>query len=166
MSSRIPRLTLAAVLFSSCALHAEEQPAPPVTKYELKNRSSFTPVSEQARAPFWPIGWVKRKKGAVVAETQTAPSALLEDKHFKVTSILLGNPSLAVINGRAYSEGEFLRTPKAKSGEIASSTLARVRVQRIADGSVVLQHQDQTIIASLQRTPLAPHKAEEVLLEE
>ena len=165
MSSRIPRLTLAAVLFCSCALHAEELPAQ-VAKYELKNRSSFTPVSEQARAPFWPIGWVKRKKGIVATETHAAPTAILEDKHFKVTSILLGSPSLAVINGRAYSEGEFLRTPKAKAGDVATGAPARVRVQRIADGSVVLQHQDQTIIASLQRTPLAPHKAEEVLLEE
>jgi hypothetical protein len=88
---------------------------------------------------------------------------MLEDKHFKVTSILLGNPSLAVINGRAYSEGEFLRAPKGKPGEGAT---ARVRVHRITDGSVILQHQDQTIVASLQRTELAPHKAEEVLLEE
>ena len=166
MSSRILRLTLAATLFCGSALHGEEQPTVAVSKYELKNRSSFTPVSEQARAPFWPIGWVKRKKGVVVAETHSAPTALLEDKHFKVTSILLGNPSLAVINGRAYSEGEFLRTPKAKAVEAATAAPARVRVQRITDGSVVLQHQDQTIIASLQRTPLAPHKAEEVLLEE
>src|SRR5215212_3933923 len=113
MNTRIPRITLA-VLLCSTALRAQEQPAGPVTKYQLKSRSSFTPVSEDARAPFWPIGWVKRTKGVAVTATRTGPAPSLDEKHFKVSSILLGNPSLAVINGRAYSEGEFLRGPKGK----------------------------------------------------
>lgn len=154
-----------ALLLGAVTLRAEEAaPAKgaPVPTYELKNRSNFGEADENARAPFWPIGWVKRKAGTT-AQTPTGPKMLLDDKSFKVTSILLGSgatPSLAVINGRAYSEGEFLKMPKG-----TAAPLPRVRVQRINDGNVVLQNADQTLTASLQRPELAARKSEELLLE-
>ena len=138
-----------------------EEPPPP---YVLKNRSEFKAMPDTARVPFWPIGWVKRAKSAPVADApvQVAPKITLDEKNFRVTSILLGSgttPSLAVVNGRAYSEGEFLRMPRSMN------PAPRVRVQRINDGSVILQNGDQTLTAKLQRPELQNRRPDEMLLD-
>jgi hypothetical protein len=163
-------LALAATLLPLSAVHATEadatkdEPAP----YKLKRRSSFTPPTADARAPFWPIGWVPKKTmiAATPAAQAAAPTPLLDEKAFRVTSILLGAgtaPSLAVINGRAYGEGEFLKTPgsPAANGKQGAPAVARIRVQRIGDGSVVLQCANQTITISMQRQELALRKVQE-----
>lgn len=140
------------------------EPAPP---YELKNRSTFANAINVARAPFWPIGWVKRSKASTMAAAQPqmeAPKVTLDAKNFKVTSILLGSgttPSLAVINGRAYSEGEYIRMPKA-----AGAAAPRIRVQHIADGSIILQGTDQSVTVPLQRPELSSPKPELLLNEQ
>lgn len=143
---------------------AAAEKAEPVAPYELKNKSKFAAADPTARAPFWPIGWVKRKSNGVQqVATPVAPKVLIDEKAFKVTSILIGSgttPSLAIINGRTYSEGEFLRMPKG-----GPTPQARIRVQRITDGSVVLQNADQTLIASLVRPELSERKSEELLLD-
>ena len=67
-----------------------------------------------------------------------------------MTSILVGSgtaPSLAVINGRAYGEGEFLRMPKG----FGFGSGFRVLVKRIDDGSVALAHENQTVVVPLRR---------------
>jgi hypothetical protein len=139
------------------------KPTEPLPPYELKNRSSFTSAVDIARAPFWPIGWMKRGRNAVAtAAVQEAPKVSLDAKSFKVTSILLGSgstASLAVINGRAYSEGEFLRLPKTAS----TTPPPRIRVQRITDGNVVLVSGDQTLVANLARPELSSPKPEQLL---
>ena len=81
--------------------------------YALQKKSAFTLASDH-RAPFWPIGWVKRAH-AGSTEITHAPKARIDESSFSVTSILVGNPSLAVINGRAYSEGELIRMPKGSA---------------------------------------------------
>ena len=168
---------IVALLASATALHAvspkpeapkpEEPKMDPPPPYVLKKRSSFTAPADVQRAPFWPIGWVKHRAGTVIAATQEAPlptaKVTLDAKNFRVTSILLGTgttPSLAVINGRAYSEGEFLRMPKTPG-----SLPVRIRVQRINDGNVILQNADQTLVANLSRTELQQKKPEELLLD-
>lgn len=165
MSNRLLHIAVA-LLFSVAALRAED-PAPAksdtVPPYELKRRSKFTPTAAKARVPFWPIGWVKRSAGVVVEAAPEPARVLLDEKSFKVTSILLGagtTPSLAVINGRAYSEGEFLRMPKG-----GATPPVRVRVQRINDGTVILQNAGQTLVASLVRPELSSRKNEELLLD-
>jgi hypothetical protein len=168
MSPSVSRFA-AALLLSVSALHAEETApaktdAPP--PYQLKKRSEFSGGDANSRAPFWPIGWVKRTASTSVSQPQqvpVAPRVQLDSKSFKVTSILLGagtTPSFAVINGRAYSEGEFLRMPKG-----SATPAARVRVQRITDGSVVLQNADQTLVAALIRPELSERRPEELLLD-
>lgn len=169
MSIRFSSLAVA-LLFSASLVKAQEPASTasvaPVPDYQLKNRSFFAGVADNARAPFWPIGWVKRARVGYVRQT-AAPvdtaQVRLDERSFKVTSILLGSgttPSLAVINGRAYSEGEFLRMPKG-----GATQQLRVRVQRINDGSVVLQNADQTLVASLQRPELSTKREEEPLLD-
>lgn len=171
MSSRVPFLLVIAGLCSGSLLQAAEPTAVP--PYELQNKSSFTATSPEKRAPFWPIGWTKRKVSAAAPQVQTPvePKVNLDDSHFKVTSILLGNPSLAIINGKTYSEGEFIRTPRvaATANTPAASTIpagARIRVYRINDGQVVLQHQDQLITVGLKRPELVQKREEEQLLTE
>lgn len=179
-----PRLHPIAVVlaFGVAVLHSEEAApakAAPVARgaaetavakpdalppYQLKNQSKFSVATPQARAPFWPIGWVKRQTGTTVqSAAPAAPQVQLDEKSFKVTSILIGSgttPSLAVINGRAYSEGEFLRMPKG--GVIPP---LRVRVQRINDGTVILQNAEQTLVASLVHPELSNRKPEDLLLD-
>ena len=182
MSLRFPSLVAATLLACASAVHAV-RPAPsaapepppktegklelpksnePVPPYELKNRSTFANAVNVMRAPFWPIGYVKRTKGgAPVAVQQAEPKVSLDARNFKVTSILLGSgttPSLGVINGRAYSEGEFIRFPKTPG-----TPAPRIRVQRITDGSVILQNGDQTLVIGLQRPELSSPKPETLL---
>ena len=166
-------LTLASSLLGALCLQAgdaaPEKGDPAPDPYKLKNRSSFTPANKDGRAPFWPIGWVPREGGTAQVEKSATPK--LDEKAFRVTSILLGSgaaPSLAVINGRAYGEGEFLKTPRgtAPAGTAATAAAARVRVQRISDGSIVLQQADQAVTVALQRPELVLKKSEEPLLED
>ena len=138
----------------------------PVPPYELKNRSAFTVSTEvHPRAPFWPIGWVKHVAGAPVQvqEAPVEPKVLLDEKSFTVTSILLSTgttPSLAVINHRAYGEGEFIRMPKTPG-----VPPLRIRVQRITDGVVTLQNGTQTLTVPLQRMELSNKRPEEQFLD-
>jgi hypothetical protein len=153
-----------ALLACTAVVRADDPKSTAVPPYELKNRSAFAKPGEIQRAPFWPIGWVKRAAYvAGPAAILEAPKVTLDARNFKVTSILLGagtNPSLAVINGRAYSEGEFLRMPKTPG--VAP---VRIRVQRIADGSVVLQNATQTLVTQLQRPEINSRRPDEQLLD-
>jgi hypothetical protein len=87
-------------------------------------------------------------------------------KNFVVTSILLGPPALAVVNGRAYEEGQFLRTPRTGVAGVKASPSTRVRVQKIGDGQVSLQCEDQTINVALKRPELNERKSEPELYNE
>ena len=121
-------------------------------RYELKNKSTFT-VAPDVRAPFWPIGYLRNQKGT---PTQ-GPKKTIDEHAFKVTSILVGNPSLAVINSRSYGEGEFIKLPRGSSP-------MRIVVQRINDGSVTLRYEDQMIICPLTRQEIQDKKADNEVL--
>ncbi|MDQ3624582.1 MAG: hypothetical protein M3463_19210 [Verrucomicrobiota bacterium] len=146
----------------NAALEAAEAPGSPPAEnstYQLQTKSTFH-LPAETRSPFWPIGWSPAKNAVAVAAA--APKKIpLDPKDFALTSILLDVPLLAVINGRAYSEGEFLRT--LKKGETR-----RIRVQRITDGSVTLQHEDQTLVVLLRRSEVAAKKPgqQELLIDE
>lgn len=177
MSPRFVRSILAASVVCAAPVHAEEakvEEKPPA--YVLKNKSVFSATADDQRAPFWPIGWVKRKPMPVATaavQVIQAPKVILDEKNFKVTSILLGNPSLAIINGRTYMEGEFLRAAKvaaapavAGAPTVVTQPAARTRVYRINDGSVVLQNQEQLLTVPLQRPELVQRSNVEELLNE
>ncbi len=153
---------------------AEAAPAPAPEPYQLKRRSSFACADDTARAPFWPIGWVHRKGVSSSVAAVAVAKSVLDAASFRVTSILLGSgpgASLAVINGRAYSEGEFLKMPRSVAappvpGAPAPAPVPRIRVQRISDGSVVLQREDQLLTVALQRPELVLKKVDDTLLDE
>ncbi len=147
--------TLAAtILLVIAALPASAQeadkPAAAPAQYHLKNKSSFA-APEKARAPLLPIGWVKKEVGSV--EVVVTKENFSVDA-FRVTSILLGNPALAVINGKSYEEGQFLRMPRG-------SAALRVRVYRIDDGQVWLQYESKLYPSPLRRLEMNERKPEE-----
>jgi hypothetical protein len=120
-----------------------------VAPYELKTRSSFA-VNTDARTPFWPIGWVKPKVGQAPV---TKPGTVVKEelpfdaKYFQVTSVYLGSPSLATINGRSFAQGEYL--PVSYKGQ-----RLKVMVHSIRDGGVVLQHENKTLLVPIRREQL------------
>jgi hypothetical protein len=145
-----------AVLAATSGVPAQDPKvsSPTPVKYELKNRSAFT-AQDSTRPPFWPIGWVKRGASMPVM-APAAPRVTLDEKAFVVSSILLGNPSLAVVNGRSYREGEFLRLPRGAD--------ARIQVLRILDGGVQFKTGDQLFVTKLHRPEIEGKKPEESLL--
>ena len=160
MNTKLALLTLAASLLPFAASAADEPAAS--AGYQLKNRSTFT-AAEDARAPFWPIGWARRVQKAEpgIVAAPVVVKASLDASQFKITSILLGSPSLAVINGRAYGEGEYLKAPRVTAAAGAAPVApaapppARVRVQQINDGSVVLQSAEESLTVQFNRPGLA-----------
>ena len=127
-------LIAAGIVLTSLAQAQEaEKPSP----YTLKNRSAFA-LPLEGRVPFWPIGWQRPKAGDPVRPTKVstapvvAPTVLLTPESFNVSSVLLGNPSLATINGRSFEEGEYL---PVRSGE----QRLRVQVRAIREQGVWLQ---------------------------
>lgn len=149
---------------AATAREEAEKSVPP--RYELKNKSSFALVPG-ARPPFWPIGWVKRRTGAPVEVLSNGPKYSFDGKNFVVTSILLGPPALAVVNGRAYEEGQFLRTPRSAVAAVkTAASTPRVRVYRIADGQIWLQCEEQIISVPMKRPELSERKVEQELLNE
>ena len=150
-------LTLIATAFSaSFALAADGASAAPAlptkahTRYELKHKSAVQ-IPPGTRSPFLPIGWVKPIGGA--APIDNRPSA--DEGMFRVSSILIGPPTLAVINNRTYEEGQFMRMPK-------TGPQLRVRVYRILDGKVLLQVDNNFLTVPLRRGTLNEKKTEEL----
>lgn len=136
-----------------------------IEPYDLKNRSSFGAALE-SRAPFWPIGWMRPKPGAPEPETRTvapkveAPKFQLSSDNFNVTSILLGRPSIAVINGRSFEKGDFLPV-------VAGNERLRVQILDIREQGVVLQlDKQQPILVPMRRNILQKKDAPTINKEE
>ncbi len=142
-------LTVAAVAVSALAQAEPEK----LKGYELKNRSAFH-VQEDARVPFWPIGFQRPLKDAVVAPTVKVAKIRLDPTQFNVTSVLLGNPALATINGRAFGEGEYLPV-------IYGNERLRVVVRSIRDGGVTLDYDGQQIFVAMKRPELGPKQTQQ-----
>lgn len=155
----LPFALLAAFAATTVAAHAEEADVK-TAGYKLKNRSVFS-QPETARAPFWPIGWSKPVAGQITQQVeQAAPLATLDPEQFSVTSIA---GSIAIINGKPYLQGEYIRAAKPKEGKAAAPGIAslppgtKVRVARVADGAVVLELNGQYTQLTLKRPDLQLH---------
>jgi hypothetical protein len=151
----LPLLLCAALAFAEDPAKPAETPSAPATLYKLKNTSSFV-VPAGSRVPFIPIGWVRRAGSTAVVAAQNVE---LDESAFRVTSVLLGSPALAVINGRSYEEGQFVRMPR-------TGPQVRVLVYRIRDGQVLLQVEGKVIPVELKRQELNERKTEESVLSE
>ena len=134
---------------------AAATPATAPASFELKNKS-VCEISPGSRAPFWPIGWKPDHSAAPVVMNKKLE---IDGGFFKVTSILLGNPSLAVINGRSYEEGQPIRMPKA-------SQQVHAVLYRIGDGQVWIQVEKQIVNTPLRRQELNEKKTGPELLND
>jgi hypothetical protein len=161
-----PSIIIASILasgFVALAQAADDAAAAPepIGSYQLKNRSTFS-TPDNARPPFWPVGHVKSAPGVV--QVTAGARVGYSPEMFSLTSVVVGNPSLAIINGRAYGEGESIRlgarAPGARTA--AADTRQRIRVNRILDGQVVLQAPDGQILnVSLRRPELPDRKPDQ-----
>ena len=114
-----------------------------VPPMQLKTHSEFH-VDLNTRTPFWPIGWVRPSGSAPrVVGKKVEVEFQLEAKHFQLTSVLLGTPPLATINGRAFGEGEML--PVMRGGE-----RLKVILRAIRDGGVTLDYNKQRLFVPLR----------------
>ena len=153
-TARIALALLATGFGFHAAARAEEAAADVKTAgFKLKNRSAFT-QTEDSRAPFWPIGWNKDQKPVAIASAPVSKAFLIQPNHFRLTSILLSNPPLATINGRAFGEGEFL--PVEVGGQPV-----KVVVSAIRDGGVWLDQSGHQIFVPILRQFLKTPSPEE-----
>jgi len=142
-------LTIVAVAVSALA-----QAEPGKTKgYELKNRSAFH-VQEDARIPFWPIGFQRPPKGSVAGPVSKVARIRIDPAQFNLTSVLLGNPPLATINGHAFGEGEVLPV-------IYGNERLRIVLRSIRDGGVTLDYDGQQIFVAMKRNDLVPRQTQQ-----
>ncbi|MEO7932277.1 MAG: hypothetical protein ABIT76_03865 [Chthoniobacterales bacterium] len=101
---------------------------PVVNQYRAHTKSTFVPP-EKGRNPFWPIGFTPRAKTAVNEEQLLR----IPIEQYKVTSIILDTPSIAVINGKDYTRGQFL--------PLATTTgTVKLLITNIEDGVVTVQY--------------------------
>ena len=116
----------------------EEAVAP---AFNLQNRSDFK-GQEVKRDPFWPIGWVRPSTEGHSASPSDAVD--FKPENFKLTSVLLGDPPLVVINGKEFTEGQVAKVA-------IGSQKVDITVLNIMDGAVRLQHRGQTIVIEMKR---------------
>lgn len=100
----------------------------PSRAYRANTLSSFK-KPEKGRNPFWPIGYIPRAKTAGSDEQLLR----IPIEQYKVTSIILDTPSIAVINGKDYIRGQFL-TMTTTAGT------AKLLITNIEDGFVTVQY--------------------------
>jgi hypothetical protein len=114
--------------------------AAPSSIYSPKTRSVFTASANQHN-PFWPIGWVK-----IESESATDSSAPLvpHAEDFLVTTILLNEPPMAVINGKEMAEGEVAALPVEGQNVV-------VQLMAVQDGRVILRWENQNLVVPIHR---------------
>lgn len=105
-------------------------------------RSTYQAPAE--RTPFWPIGWNPQNPelAPVVLKSETDTTFFIPER-FVLTSISIDRTTLALINGRAYGEGDLVPINERFSAEVIS----------IHDGEVKLRFRDKTISVVLKVRP-------------
>ena len=140
---------------------ARNKAEPPTGKFSLKRASLF---SGNGRAIF--VGIVvgaaifailgvtytrhqsqkrQRDAGARAGAEAAGPSALILTNQIQVSAISLGEPRLAIVNGKQVTEGESITVTTPDQ-----LTTVRLRIVRIADGRIDLSDGTQVITARLE----------------
>jgi len=112
------------------------------SEYAPKSKSVFT-GSANEHNPFWPIGWIKTENYSTSDTAPYVPRA--ED--FSVTTIMLNEPPMAVINGKDMAEGEIA------SLNVGGQPVV-VQLMAVQDGRVTLRWQNQSITVGIHRNEI------------
>ncbi|MGA3171211.1 MAG: hypothetical protein ABSE62_09365 [Chthoniobacteraceae bacterium] len=107
--------------------------------YTLQKKSYFGGTGNDHN-PFWPIGWVKMAD----ASADDAAPAVPHADDFIVTTILLNEPRLAIINGKEMAEGEIAELP-------FDGGTVMVQCMAIEDGRVIIRWENQNMVVQLHR---------------
>lgn len=125
---------------ASVPAHAES-----ANKLGLKRRSEFKAINT-GHNPFWPIGWAKKETGPAQPAIVSHRVKLLPE-NFLISSISVGRVSAAVINGKIYSEGDFV--PLGSGAQ-----KIEVQVIAVSDNGVKLKYRNSEITAHIRRAEL------------
>jgi len=113
-------------------------------------RPSWFDSKKIARDPFTPIDALEMDKTLVVDSAATTGEKFSLASLFKVTSISIGRLSIAIINNRAFAEGEAFDL----RGE--GKSIQRVTVMKINDGGVDLNYMGKLVKVPLFRKEPKP----------
>jgi hypothetical protein len=147
-------------LMLACTIARAGTPTAPVvyttaaTPYSPKTKSVFSAATVDHN-PFWPFGWVKSAEESDINDTAAAVIPHAED--FVVTTIMLNQPAMAVINGKDLAEGEIAALPINGQNVV-------VQLMAVQDGRVVLRWQNQNIVVLIHRDEVLNTPAPETAL--
>jgi hypothetical protein len=113
-----------------------------IAAYSPKSKSVFTGTTN-GHNPFWPIGWIKTVDESADSAAPVVPHA--ED--FVVTTILLNDPPMAVINGKDLAEGEIAVMP-------VDGANVTIQLMAVQDGRVIIRWENQNIVVPIHRDEL------------
>lgn len=158
LNSPLPRsskaVNSAACLLLLLVASTGSAPAQSAEDLHVAQRSAF-PSPATARDPLTPIGWQKQSSGAPVvsgggsAMVRTAESYILPSA-FVVSSISLDRIPLAVINGKAYGEGDTMSFN-------AGGEKIQIQIFAIRDGAVTLRYRAFQLVCPIRAArPLKP----------
>jgi hypothetical protein len=119
---------------------AETSGTTAATAYTPKTKSVFSAPAD-AHNPFWPIGWIKMDN---VAAGDDAAPMVPKASDFTVSTIMLNEPPMAVINGKDMAEGEI-------SALSINGQSVVVQLLAVQDGRVILRWQNQNLIVPIHR---------------
>ena len=92
--------------------------------------------------------------GLIAVEIANGSTVPIASSMVHVTAISLGNPSLAIINGKRVAEGDLVPLHSTRS-----AVIVKLRVQKIADGQVDLTDGTQVLTATLESEAVKkPHR--------
>lgn len=86
------------------------------------------------RNPFWPIGYRPQAENRDEQVERQPVITEIPDESFQISSILLGNPPIAVINGGEYIPGDEIEV------RVGGGTTT-VRLIAVGDGFIRIRHQ-------------------------
>lgn len=89
------------------------------------------------RNPFWPIGFTPQAREPVRKEELRTRIDRFPPGTFDISSILVGDPPIAVINGGEYVPGDII--PVSVNGREVT-----VRLMAVEDGYIRVRHEDKT----------------------
>ena len=132
--------TAAAAAKAAPVVDTNPAPGAAATGYAPKNKSVFT-AAENDHNPFWPIGWVKME---AISDGDNSAPLIPRAEDFSVTTILLNDPPMAVINGKDMAEGEVAALS-------VNGAPVVVQLMAVQDGRVILRWQNQNLIVPIHR---------------
>jgi len=91
--------------------------------------------------------------GLIAVQTKDGNTLPLSASMFHVTAISLGNPPLAVVNGRNVAVGDHISVNSSRPNAVV-----KVEVASIADGQVQFAYGDQSLTARLEPPSLTKPK--------